>query len=1298
MTQEMNEHFDMLAAILTDASLPLPVAYRLLRDMLEQLCRSQLADSTLQMTDLSARINHMAARVGLSMAEQNRLHTIRLTANDLLNGKALIEDKIHRDSYAIPQADAVPNVNPLPNGKIASDGKAISVGKVASVSKSASDGKIMSEGKPLRVVSREHLLRDVKSMAFLLRRIFQVDIPSKLYQLLPREDATWIQRPPAARRVKQMRVSFEYADEQFLYVRPTDCVDEEHDYWQVRYHVPDINQEFDTTCELLWRHAQLNLLDVDIDAEGVLTPMFIILEPDYLIDISALAECFREYGHHPANYLFARLRPQENTKALLLGNIANLFLDEWVHATDGAPDYLCCMRKAFRMYALELTSCPDLQDPQVERQFFADCKEHFLHIGQTVSHTFREAGIDLDKSKAILEPSYICEALGLQGRLDYMQSSMEAFIEMKSGKADEYALRGRVEPKENHRVQMTLYQAVLEYSMGMDHRLVKPYLLYTRYPLLYPARPSWALLRRVMDLRNRIVEREYGVQLRNSASYTAEVLSDICPTVMNEKQLSGTFWTRYILPSISEFSQRLSVLNEVEKAYFYTLYNFITKELYTAKSGDCGHEGCFGAASLWRSTLQEKEEAGEILHSLTLVSNEAADEENPFVILQYLSPVERTGSSHQVDHFQSVGSPLSADSSRLAADSQSVGSPLSAGDPKAIPNFRPGDAVLLYERNTPEDNVTRRMVVKANIEEISVEVKPLDVAASQNLSSNATSENLSSTATSENLLSAVAPEHALNPAGEVREKSEQYVEVMTLRLRLRASQQNPMVFPPDSHYAIEQDATMDSSFRSMYQSLSLFLTAPAARRNWLLGKSPSRFDTSYDEAIASTTDDFERIALKAESAQDCFLLVGPPGTGKTSRALKRMVERFLAKGYRLLLLSYTNRAVDEMCKSLSTITPAVDYIRIGSELSCEEPWRPHLLKHQLSTCNNRREVAARLQRCPVFVGTVASLSTKNDLFRLLRFDVAIVDEATQILEPQLLGLLCACDSNGGVAIGKFVLIGDHKQLPAVVLQHESQSEVVDESLQAIGMYNLKDSLFERLYRHLKLHPEQMARGVDMLCRQGRMNPIVADFPNKAFYEGRLQPVGLEHQKGQLQLAAPLANSALAPLLVKRVAFIASRPEPYTSSCKVNHDEASIVARIAEAIYYQYLYTDGFDESHTLGIIAPYRSQVALIRAALERLGIEPLRHVMVDTVERYQGSERDVIIYSFCVNRLHQLQFLSNLSQEDGVLIDRKLNVALTRSRKQLFLTGVPHLLAQNPIFNALLQATEKVTYSPKAR
>lgn len=95
---------------------------------------------------------------------------------------------------------------------------------------------------------------------------------------------------------------------------------------------------------------------------------------------------------------------------------------------------------------------------------------------------------------------------------------------------------------------------------------------------------------------------------------------------------------------------------------------------------------------------------------------------------------------------------------------------------------------------------------------------------------------------------------------------------------------------------------------------------------------------------------------------------------------------------------------------------------------------------------------------PYFVGTVATLSAKAELFRLKTFDVALIDEATQILEPQLLGLLCMRGVTGGNAIGKFVLIGDHKQLPAVVLQSSEQSEVYDEGLRTIGLCNLKDSL------------------------------------------------------------------------------------------------------------------------------------------------------------------------------------------------------------------------------------------------
>ena len=134
---------------------------------------------------------------------------------------------------------------------------------------------------------------------------------------------------------------------------------------------------------------------------------------------------------------------------------------------------------------------------------------------------------------------------------------------------------------------------------------------------------------------------------------------------------------------------------------------------------------------------------------------------------------------------------------------------------------------------------------------------------------------------------------------------------------------------------------------------------------------------------------------------------------------------------------------------------------------------------------------------------------------------------------------------------------------------------------------------------------------------------------------------------------------------------------------MNHSEAMIAAEIAATIYQQ---TDDFDAQHTLGIITPYRSQIALIRSELAKLSIPALNDITIDTVERYQGSERDVIIYSFCVNRPWQLEQLSNLTEDNGHLIDRKLNVALTRARKQLFLIGVPQLLRQHPIYRRMLQ------------
>ena len=1105
MSEEVREIYLDLWTLCKDTDRPLRHRYRLLRESFERIARERMQNVALQATDLAARINYLSAQFSLEDSVKNALHTFRLTSNDVMNRRKE------------PVAD--------------------------------------------------EFLRDVRSVVEAYQGILEVPVPKELDELLPKKMWKTPMKRAKLETIRRIRVCFEAADDEFLYVHPVDEVSEE--CWKVRYNMIGFNEEFSDGIADFWRHAQLNLLDVRLNEDGTYTPSFIVLEPDYLIDISSLAECYRDYGSHPANYLMSRLVPIDNARPLLLGNIANLFLDEWIYAGEEEPDYIACMKKAFRQYPIELAACEELLNSETEKTFAKDCRMHFEHIRQTVRETFLAPGYNLDKNDAVLEPSYICEALGIQGRLDYMQRDMTSFIEMKSGKADEYSMRGKIEPKENNRVQMLLYMAVLEYSMGIDRRKQHPYLLYTRYPLLYPARASWAQVRRIIALRNRIVANEYGTQMHNHPSYTAELLSQINPLTLNQKKVQSRLWEQYLKPGIENFQKRLKSLDDLEKTYVYTLYNFITKELYTSKSGDVDSETKSGASMLWLSTLDEKREAGEILYDLRIIDNQASLPHKANITLQ-----------------------------------------IPAYDEPFLSNFRLGDVVVLYQRNEAGNNVTNQLVFKGNIERL--------------------------TAT----------------------------EVC---IRLRATQRNLAVFPQDSLYAMEHDY-MDTTFRSMYLGLSAFMGANQTRKDLLLGRRKPLFDEAETSKNIDSIDDFERVATKALAAKDYFLLVGPPGTGKTSRALRRMVEKFYAQpDTQILLLAYTNRAVDEICSSLSTIVPSVDYIRIGSELSCDVRFREHLVENVLASYDKRRDVRQRLSACRVYVGTVASLSSKTELFKLKRFDVAIVDEATQILEPQLLWLLSAKSSDGRDAVGKFILIGDHKQLPAVVLQSKEESEVFDEDLRRIGLFNLKDSLFERLYRsHLS---EGDSPALDMLCRQGRMHPDVASFPNQAFYGGRLETVGLPHQMEEIS----------APVL-----FLPSQRDMENLSGKTNRYEARMVADWAERIWMES--PDSFDPHHTLGIITPYRSQIALIRKELQAKGIPALNEISVDTVERYQGSERDVILYSFCVNHRYQLKFLPNLTEENGVLIDRKLNVALTRARKRLIMMGVPEILKENAIYASLLE------------
>ena len=197
----------------------------------------------------------------------------------------------------------------------------------------------------------------------------------------------------------------------------------------------------------------------------------------------------------------------------------------------------------------------------------------------------------------------------------------------------------------------------------------------------------------------------------------------------------------------------------------------------------------------------------------------------------------------------------------------------------------------------------------------------------------------------------------------------------------------------------------------------------------------------------------------------------------------------------------------------------------------------------------------------------------------------------------------------------------------------------------------------------------------MLTRQGRMHRDIARFPNVAFYGGMLEEVPLPHQ---------LKEDTEVP----RVRFINVLPYPSSASDKVNMAEAEVV--VNELCNIWEMTKEAFVPAETVGVIVPYRNQISAIRTLLsERLqdASHPLLQITIDTVERYQGSQRNYIIYAFTISRKYQLRFLTETTfVEDNMVIDRKLNVAMTRALEYLILVGNACLIGTWPLYRRLLK------------
>ena len=1166
--------------------------------------------------------------------------------------------------------------------------------------------------------------------------------------------------------------------------------------------------DFSYLRPMLREGMQLNLLDCTVTRKKVI-PRLIVVEPDYLIDISTIANCFESYGHHPLLFTVNRLTPRLSNKHIVLGNFAGSALDDIINHP-AAYDIKETFRSNFREKALDYATCPDFD----AASFKQDAERQVENIKGIVDEIFQT----FDREKAILEPSFVCERLGIQGRVDLMTTDLKLLVEQKSGK-NTFIERKYKNPHgslhvEKHYVQVLLYYGILQYNFQLSPKNAHIQLLYSKYPLpdgLLEVEPLQKLIREAIRFRNQAVATEFWM----AENGFDRMLPLLTPQTLNVEKQNDNFYNRYLLPQLTETLAPLHQLNDLERAYFTRMMTFVIKEQLVSKVGV--QEGVGNSnADLWNMPLAEKKETGNIYTRLTIIEKERSSSFNGYDTITLAVP-------QQGEDF--------------------------------LPNFRRGDMIYLYayKKNEAPD-VRMSILFKGSLQEIHGD---------------------------------------------------------RLVVHLNDGQQNPDLISGD-YFAIEH-AGSDIGGTSSIRSLYTFITSNEERRQLLLGQRTPRVDKSLTLS-RSYHPDYDEIILKAKQAQDYFLLIGPPGTGKTSQALQFLVREQLAEKSKvqsskfkvqssILLLAYTNRAVDEICNMLTE--NELDYIRIGNEFSCDPKYSDHLLKEVLDENATLNSIKSTLADAQIVVATTSTMNSNAALFNIKHFDLAIIDEASQILEPNIIGLLTASppalsfregaaankslkglqqgdykmvnkysaniqqnltnlatpslkesagtktsplrtahpdiyqilknnavnnrktptdaetllwqcirdrqlglkfrrqhaigdyiadficleisliievdgeyhnseeqqekdtirtkylneqgfyvlrftnnevinqtewvlksiidsppalssregtaannslkglqqgDYNmgnkhsvniqqnltnlaapslkeraGGEAIGKFILIGDHKQLPAVVQQDDTEVLVEDETVKAIHLNSCANSLFERL-----ILTERAAGRTDFigtLHKQGRMHPNIADFANRKFYaREQLECVPLAHQLEQTLAYNETSEDETDDVLkAHRMIFIPSKPcRQLNISEKVNTEEARIITDLLRRLYRQL--GNNFDPQKSVGVIVPYRNQIAMIRKEIEKLGIPELEEISIDTVERYQGSQRDIILYSFTIQSRYQLDFLTaNTFYEDGQPIDRKLNVAITRARKQLILTGNEPTLRQNQLFAELI-------------
>ncbi|HMJ68870.1 MAG TPA: AAA domain-containing protein [Cyclobacteriaceae bacterium] len=473
-------------------------------------------------------------------------------------------------------------------------------------------------------------------------------------------------------------------------------------------------------------------------------------------------------------------------------------------------------------------------------------------------------------------------------------------------------------------------------------------------------------------------------------------------------------------------------------------------------------------------------------------------------------------------------------------------------------------------------------------------------------------------------------------------------------------------------------------------------------REILLGDSPATSDPKK-AGIDPSSPQFSLLnnsqvnALKTVGASNSVAFIhGPPGTGKTT-TLVQAISIAVKEERQVLVSAPSNAAVDLLAEKLSEI--GLNVLRIGHPARVTEQALSKTLDARIADHDNyselkelrkkmeqvrskafkfkrtfgyheKQERRMLLQESKLLKADadmlefyiVNDLLNKSDVIcctlvgashpvlKGRKYKTAFIDEAAQALEPACWIPILRTQ--------RIVFAGDHCQLPPTIKSAEA------------AKMGLAVTLFEK---GIHKHPEMSS----LLQVQYRMNENIMEFPSKWFYEGKL----VAHESVKSGLLRPYQSPV--DFIDTAGSGYEEAQDPETLS-RYNEEEANLTLKIVEKLVEEIGINEWVEEKISMGIITPYRAQVnhlsKLVESSPALITIGKL--VTVNTVDAFQGQERDVIVISLV---------RSNSKGEVGFLNDiRRTNVAMTRARKKLIIIGDSATLGSHPFYLELIEFVQQ--------